>query len=156
MARRRHDDDWFRQISSELLDRFTERHFRLSIDPSLGVRRFWEPRVDVCETPDGLAIKAEAAGVEPESFHISLSPDLVSVVIRGTRLEAETESQPRVRCLQLEIYYGDFERAIPLPKGVWDRDNVKATYKAGFLYITIPRLAEEDGPLGTRNIPITD
>jgi len=40
----------------------------------------------------------------------------------------------------LEVYYGPFERIVPLPADVSvDRDQLSATYKDGFLKVVLPK-----------------
>jgi HSP20 family protein len=61
----------------------------------------------------------------------------------------EHSTDDKVKCLQLEINYGDFYRSIPLPPQV-DPENASAKSKDGFLLIFIPfkkskRIPVEEG-----------
>ena len=55
-----------------------------------------------------------------------------------------------MRWHQMEIAHGRFERVLALPQEV-DAERITATYKDGFLYITIPRL-----PAGGASVPIEE
>jgi HSP20 family protein len=135
----RKKDEWFWQVNTEF-NRLADEMLRSTFGPALATRRFWEPRVDVCESDGMLIIKAELAGIDTKSLQVELSADQRSLIIRGTRSEQAIEPEPRTRCHHLEIYYGDFERTINLPEVGLDKDNIKATYQNGFLLITIPKV----------------
>lgn len=137
--------DIFRQMEMEM-QRFTEEALR-------GV--LFQPHADVYETTKALIVKIELAGVKPEKLSISLSADDRVLSISGVRAEPSEERGERIRCYQLEIFYGEFEREVPLPSGVLiDRDSIGATYRNGFLVITLPK--REKAPIETRTIQITN
>lgn len=101
-------------------------------------------------------VKAEIAGVQPDRINVSLSADDRTLVISGIRAEDEEERRARVRCYQLEIYYGPFERHIALPPDIpVDRDHISATYRNGVLTVRIPKRVQEETPV-TRRIPIVE
>jgi len=129
----------------------------LSVFGPLGAtERFWQPPVDLCETEDALVVKAELAGVHPDRINVSLSADDRMLVISGIRAEDEEERRARVRCYQLEIYYGPFERHVALPPDIpVDRDNISATYRNGVLTVRLPKRVREEIPT-TRRIPIIE
>jgi len=115
--------------------------------------RFWQPRVDVHESPTSIIVKVEVAGVNPDDLSVSLSADDRVLSISGERVEDDTERVDRIRCYQLEIYFGQFDRHIVLPGDARiDRDKITANYKEGFLVVTLPK--REDQSTGTRTIPI--
>jgi HSP20 family protein len=111
---------------------------------------FWQPRADVCETADRIWVKVEISGVRPEQIKVSLSPDQRMLTITGVRDEESIEIGDRVRCYQLEVLYGPFERVVHLPSNVPIEPDVSASYKDGFLVIVIPKRKPE----GPRTIPI--
>jgi HSP20 family protein len=56
-----------------------------------------------------------------------------------------------IRYYQLEVYYGPFERTIPIPPEIKiDREMLQAKYRDGFLIITLPKRIETE----TLNVPI--
>ncbi|MGC8785336.1 MAG: Hsp20/alpha crystallin family protein [Armatimonadota bacterium] len=129
----------------------------LSVFGPLGAtERFWQPPVDLCETEDALVVKAEIAGVHPDRINVSLSADDRMLVISGIRAEDEEERRARVRCYQLEIYYGPFERHITLPPDIpIDRDHIAATYRNGVLTVRLPKRVQDETP-ATRRIPVIE
>jgi HSP20 family protein len=115
----------------------------------------FNPGLDMYETADSLVVKLELAGVKPDRLNIELSADDRHLTIEGERLEAEEDHRDRVRCYHLEIYYGKFQRAIPLPGNMrLDRERIRASYRDGFLLITLPKLSGD--PLEKRTIPVTN
>ena len=145
--------DIIRSMEREMVH-LTDDVFRVHFDRH-GGGRFWVPSVDIHETQEMLIVKCELAGVKADDLQVSLSADDKTLTIAGIRREARDESDaPRLRCHQLEVYFGPFERDVPLPPQVRvDRENIAASYRDGFLTITLPKLAHvvEAAP---RRIPI--
>jgi HSP20 family molecular chaperone IbpA len=94
------------------------------------------------ETPDEVVIKAEISGVKAERMSVVLSSDDRIVTISGDRTEEDAEREGRIRCFQLEITFGKFERQIMLPNDVRvDRDAISASCRDGFLVVRLPKRA---------------
>lgn len=147
--------DILRQMEMEM-QRLSDEALLSVFGPLGATERFWQPPVDVCETEQALVVKAEIAGVQPDRINVSLSADDRILVISGVRAEDEEERRARVRCYQLEIYYGPFERHVALPPDIAiDRDNISATYRNGVLTVRIPKRVQEEAPV-TRRIPIVE
>ncbi|MEN8129462.1 MAG: Hsp20/alpha crystallin family protein [Pseudomonadota bacterium] len=126
--------DPFREME-ELLDRYS-RSARKSIAKS-DDRTFeagdWMPLIDIDETEDAFAVKAELPGVDKEDVHIDIDNGVLT--IRGEKkVETEDKKHHRVECA-----YGSFVRSFTLPQSV-DTDQVEAEYKNGVLNLTIPKL----------------
>jgi HSP20 family protein len=139
----RHDELLFLLEAADLLR---------TADNALPAIRF-QPRVDMYETDAALVIKMELAGVRPERIEVTLAADDSLLTIRGDRTEELYRHPERLKCYQLEIYYGDFERAIPLPTHLsLERDSISANYKDGFLVISLPK--KRSKPAKTRSIVI--
>ena len=148
--------DVIRQMEREM-QQLTDEAFRgLFAMPVGGAGRFWQPNVDIHETDSQLIVKLELAGVPSDRLQVVLSSDDRVLMITGTRGEEAVDRNGRVRCHQLEIYFGPFERAIALPRDIQlDREKITASYRDGFLQIMLPkRLAAADRPQ-KRIIPIT-
>ena len=125
---------------------------RAAIHPARSVQ--FRPGVDMYETQDALKVKIELPGIDAERLNITLSADDRLLHVAGERIEPESEQQERIRCYHLEIYYGAFEREINLPNGVrFDREGVSASYRDGFLVITLPKLAQNTAE--SRSIQVT-
>lgn len=97
--------------------------------------RAWSPPTDVYEIENEIIIKMEIPGIETEEININLNDDKLD--IKGTRVDQET--RPKRVFRQMEINYGQFQRNI-LIHGPYDAQNIKATYKNGFLEIVMPKV----------------
>lgn len=103
----------------------------------------FQPCVDVYESADALHLVIELAGVSPDRLNLTLSADDRYLIVSGERVEPHAGSRRRVRCYQLEVYYGPFEREIQLPSEVkFDRERIGANYRDGLLLIALPKRAE--------------
>jgi HSP20 family protein len=145
-------EDIIRQMEHEM-DRMTQDALKI-MDRTRSRARIWQPRADVCETEEAIIVTVELAGLSSEAasrrIEVTLTPDNRALVVSGKR-EEDCQSA-RVRCFQLEIYYGAFERTILLPSDVSiERDSLSATYRDGFLRIVLPKREPEE----PRSIPVT-
>lgn len=147
--------DIIRQMEREM-EQITDEAFRgFFAVPLGGPSRFWQPSVDVHETENGLLVKMELAGTRADDLQVSLSPDDRVLTISGARAEGRADREGRVRCHQLEIYFGPFERSLVLPAGLpLDREQISATYRDGFLLVTLPKKKMTKREQETRLIPI--
>ena len=138
------------------MQQLSDEVFRGFFDLPVSSGRFWYPPVDIYETEDDLLVKIEIAGVRAEDLQVALSSDNRVLTVAGMRRDHGTRSSGRVSCHQLEIYFGPFERAIPLPHSVLiDRERLSAVYKEGFLVVTLPKLTVQQTPQ-TRMIKINE
>ncbi len=79
-------------------------------------------------------VKMAISGVRSEDISITLTGD--TLTISGKRKDPADHKK---LCFYLmEIRYGYFERSIVLPKNI-DETKIEASYKDGFLQITIPK-----------------
>lgn len=136
---RRDLDEWLWQVGTELQ--------RLSKEvapggPKLARGSAWQPRVDVAETPEGLIVKAELAGIGSEDVRISLDLKNHTLSLRGVRSEEDLQAAARCGYHQIEIDYGEFEREISLPEVPIEANGMQAQYRNGFLLIVIPKAVE--------------
>jgi HSP20 family protein len=146
--------DIIRQVERDM-QQMTDDVFRGHFDLRVTGGRFWVPSVDIHETDENLLVKCEIAGVKAEDLQVALSADDRVLTIAGIRKEPQDERSGRLRCHQLEVYFGPFERAVPLPHKVpVDRERLSAVYKDGFLIVTLPKLSVVVEQV-TRQIPIT-
>ena len=97
----------------------------------------FSPPMDIYETEDHLVVLLEIAGMKTEDIHVTFDKDLLS--ISGFR--KEPSSPPKTRLHQMEIDYGKFQRTIRIPFPLRS-DDFKASYRQGFLVITVPKIKE--------------
>lgn len=103
----------------------------------------FQPAIDMYETSTALVVEMELAGIVPERLSITLSADDRVLSVTGERREPQADHRERTRCYHLEIFFGQFERQIVLPSNVaFDRENITAHYRDGFLVIALPKRAE--------------
>jgi HSP20 family protein len=146
-------EDLMRQMEQDV--RRSEDMVRRFLQAAGPADKFWEPPVDVYETADALHVKVELAGVHPDQLQVELSVDGRAVVIRGQRRDGTCSAEQRTTYHQMEIYFGRFERVIPLPaRPELDRENVQASYRDGFLLVSLPKLRAPARP-STTNVPVT-
>jgi len=91
----------------------------------------WRPPTDVYETDNSMIIRVEVAGMREADFTISLVDR--TLTIRGIR----QDTSERRAYHQMEIAFGEFHTEVELPYQVIS-DKVEATYRDGFLRITLP------------------
>ena len=105
----------------------------------LGYRadRSFNPPMDIYETEDNLVVVMEVAGMKAEDFHVTFEKELLS--ISGVRTESSSHRKSRLH--QMEIDYGKFQRTLRIPFPL-RTDEFKATYRQGFLIITVPKAKE--------------
>lgn len=96
----------------------------------------WQPRVDMCETPEAFIVEVELPGVQREDVHIEVQDD--TLYITGER-RTTSERQER-NYYRMERSYGRFERQLRLP-GTVAREAIRAEFDAGILSITLPKRA---------------
>jgi HSP20 family protein len=104
----------------------------------------FRPPVDFFETPQGLTLRLDLAGVGSDDFSISLAGQ--ELVIRGQRKPPSPQGISRF--LLLEIGFGVFERSFNLPVPV-DPKGIEARYTDGVLTVKLPRKFPQ-----ARNIPV--
>jgi len=104
--------------------------------PTLVRGSSFKPAIDVYETSSAVVIVMEISGAKGEEIDVTLEGNRLRIAgVR--RVAAPPDAQ---RCHQMEIEFGPFERWVSLDFSP-PRDPVEATYRDGFLHITIPKQA---------------
>ena len=99
----------------------------------------WVPPVDIIEHKESIVVKAEAPGLEKDSFKV-LVEDGVLTVSGEKKVEFDENDKDR-NFHRTERIYGSFSRSFTLPNNV-DQKNVSAKYRNGVLEITLPKSEE--------------
>jgi HSP20 family protein len=111
--------------------------------------RLWRPPTDVWESDDEVVVLVELAGVKQSEVSLTLKENIMTV--KGDR---KVLSKREGCCFRnMEISTGRFERNIFLPETI-DPDSVKASYRDGFLEITLRKAPHMTGK--AREISIAD
>lgn len=95
------------------------------------------PRVRIAGNEEGVQLEAFLPGVDTTNLEITLNGERLT--LKGKRELPAAEGKTLVR---EEFFSGDFERSFQLPFRVEEAD-VKATYKAGVLSLSLPKAAAE-------------
>jgi HSP20 family protein len=96
------------------------------------------PPAELTETEENLVLKLEVPGMQPADLNIEATAKSVS--ISGDRQsEIKSEEDGKTRS---EFRYGSFQRVIPLPVAIQNTE-VKAEYKNGIVYLTLPKAEAE-------------
>src|SRR4029434_9538913 len=95
----------------------------------------WQPRVDMCETPEAIIVEVELPGVRREDVRIEVEGDFLHIT-GERRTTAERQERNYYR---LERRYGRVARQLRLP-GTVAREKIRAEFDAGILIITLPKL----------------
>lgn len=97
----------------------------------------WAPAVDISETADGVAIRAEIPGVSEKDAHVSVTNNVLTLTGEKKQESSDTgENYHRV-----ERSYGNFQRSFTLPRNL-QTENTTAAFKNGVLTISIPKIEE--------------
>jgi HSP20 family protein len=99
--------------------------------------RAWIPAVDIYETSDGLVLKAELPGVNPDDVEIRVEDN--TLYLKGERKFAKEVKEENLH--RIERSYGTFTRSFVLPSTI-DSDKVKAEYANGVLTLTMSKREE--------------
>jgi HSP20 family protein len=129
----------FREVSRlrNEMDRLWDDYFgpgRRALRP---LEEAWLPLVDVSETGDKIAVKAEIPGMEAKDIEISMVGD--TLTLKGEKKAEREEKEENYH--MVERSYGSFSRTMKLPATV-DPDGVEATYKNGVLTVVLPKKEE--------------
>ncbi len=141
-------EDWFWRVGTEL-QRLTEELHRSR--PAVASARFWEPRIDLVEEDHRFLLKAEIAGVRGDDIQVLYIPERHCILLRGQRIEEEMAEKGKTAVHQLEIFYGEFQREVPLPESAVDAGGMRAQYKNGFLIVMIPK---QERVIATKRISV--
>jgi HSP20 family protein len=131
----RHFDDFFAQLMGQN-------------QPQRGNTNLLSVPLDVIEDEGSFTIKAAVPGINPEELEVTIENNVLT--IKGEHKAEEVSENAKV--FRRENTYGSFSRSIRLSPQL-NQEAVNATFKSGFVTITIPKV-EEEKPKSLR-IPIS-
>jgi HSP20 family protein len=146
-VRRAHPLGWGRELDRVLDEVWRGFGFPVSRVAEPGA---FTPRMDVSETEEAFRIDAELPGLEEKDIEVSIEDGVLT--LKGERAEEKEEKDDPKGWHRRETFRGKFQRAVRLPESV-DRDAVSASYRAGVLTLTLPKLPEARPEVKT--VPIT-
>jgi HSP20 family protein len=95
---------------------------------------WWQPAIELIDTPDDLQLRAELPGISRDDLDIQATRD--AVMITGGR--AYPKQGDRQTWLRSEFTYGKFRRLINLPTEI-NPDQIQANFHDGVLTLTLPK-----------------
>ena len=99
----------------------------------------WSPSVNAFENAETYCVVVDIAGCRTEDIDVQVEGEQHNMlVIRGTRKAPGMPQGEEFVAHMMEIDHGRFTRMLRLPFNV-DVDQIEATYKNGFLWITMPK-----------------
>lgn len=98
--------------------------------------RNWMPAVNISQNDAAFEVALVAPGRKREDFKIELHEQRLT--ISSEREAAKEENDAAVKYTRKEFSFERFERSFTLPENV-DEANIKASYEAGVLTISIPK-----------------
>jgi HSP20 family protein len=100
----------------------------------------WTPPMDVLERADGLEVRMDLAGVEPETVHVAVRSGVLFVT--GDKGPAGCRSGAVFHVAERTC--GRFARSVPL-RLAYDAAAIQAVLERGELRIVVPRLEDRRG-----------
>lgn len=106
--------------------------------------------IDVYQSPKSIIVFAQASGVDPAEFDVTLDEENDVLTIRGSRKRPDFErttnasGEPDGRFIAQECAWEPFFRKIVLPQEV-DVLKTEAIFRKGVLMITLPILRPSEG-----------
>jgi HSP20 family protein len=110
---------------------------RLFGDASQGDLATWVPAVDIYETENALAVKADLPDVQEKDIDIRVENN--TLTIRGERKFQKEVNEDNY--LRVERAYGTFTRSFSLPNTV-NTEGIHAEYRNGVLTVNMPKREE--------------
>src|SRR4051794_14172233 len=96
--------------------------------------RRWIPAMDLVETEDDFALRADLPGLSEQDVNIELEDNVLT--ISGERKAAREERKEGY--YRVERPSGAFARSLTLPEGI-DPDRVRASFDRGVLEVRVPK-----------------
>lgn len=128
--------DWIGELNfvHQEMERLLDDFSRRKPPPFQFGFHIWEPAVDVCEREREVVVTVELAGVSKENLELKV--DRYHLYLKGERREGS--QQEKHSCHRLEIYWGPFERTVPLPSPV-EPETAHASFQDGLLEIVLSK-----------------
>ena len=121
-----------------------ERHYRQLLQDALRQSQHailqgsavWRPLADIHESAEMMTVKIELAGMREEDIEVTLYED--ALVVSGMRQD-DHEHGENLYYHEAQIRYGPFRVEVFIASPI-DREEVKARYENGFLWVDLPKL----------------
>ncbi len=116
------------------IDKILKNSYRLNILNKKNVKSFFEPDIDIKETPEEYIIRLDLPGMDKDKINIEIRGR--TLIISGERKLEKIEKNEHF--FRKERSFGYFSRSIPIPEDS-DISKINAKYKKGVLTIRIKK-----------------
>ncbi|MDR1341371.1 MAG: Hsp20/alpha crystallin family protein [Prevotellaceae bacterium] len=110
------------------------------------------PAINVIESENDYRIEVAAPGMTKNDFCIHLDEDS-NLLISMEKKSENSEKNESSLYLRREFSYSKFEQKMILPKNV-DREKISAKMEHGVLYVSVPKMKEDEIKKNTKLIEI--
>jgi len=93
--------------------------------------------VNTKENKDSYKIEIAAPGFNKDNFKLEVEDQTLTISAENT----ENKTDENEKWTRKEYHFAGFKRSFTLPKTV-DAEKIKAEYKDGILYVTLPKMEE--------------
>ncbi|MDX1463011.1 MAG: Hsp20/alpha crystallin family protein [Marinirhabdus sp.] len=106
--------------------------------------KFSIPAVNISEKSTNFVIEIAIPGIDKENIAIEVEENILKVSSKTSdQTPAEDTIEEDVKFTRKEFHYGSFERSFTLPETI-NVENIDASYNAGILAITLPKMEEKN------------
>jgi HSP20 family protein len=136
-----------RDLAGDLRDLFADLDATLPVEQRVYSGEC-HPALDVLETPTGVEVIVDVAGVPAQAIRILFRGD--TLVVAGEKAPTRVATEPTFHLVERE--FGRFARGVRLT-GAFDISRATASLVGGELTVSLPRLVERRGR--PQRIPLT-
>jgi HSP20 family protein len=102
-----------------------------------GTSGSFTPTINLSETDNAFEATVELPGMSEEDVDVKVTRE--GLVIGGEKRTETSEQDEERSFYRQERRYGYFQRTVPLPAGVIDREACEATFSNGVLTVRLPK-----------------
>ncbi|MBR8538092.1 Hsp20/alpha crystallin family protein [Carboxylicivirga sediminis] len=138
MTLARLSNNWFPSVPS-IFDRFFDGELMDWNNSNYSSTDTTLPAVNVMENADEYAIEVAAPGLNKEDFKVDYDNGRLTI---SSEHKNEKEEKDGEKVTRREFSYQSFQRSFTISENAVNADKIKANYKNGILYITLPKREE--------------
>lgn len=125
---------WFPSLIDQF---FTDSRLDVS-----NYENFSIPKVNISENLQTFVLDFAMPGMKKEDVAIEIEKDQLKVSTKFSEENTSSDTKEGTKFTRQEFNFGRFNRSFRLPENV-DTEAIEATYEAGILSISIPKLQEQ-------------
>ena len=118
---------------------FDDFFMRDRMEPQVQSNRKLRPAVNILDQENQYRLDLIAPGLEKSDFIINLEEELLTISFA----KKEENEEGAEKYSRKEFHQADFSRSFRLPEEGIEADKIEASYKAGVLSVSVPKVAVE-------------